>query len=277
MEPEVACLLAHAEEHAPSVLPAIALAVYAGLRKGEIFGLRWHDLHLDANRLDVCRSYRSVPKSGKARYVPLHPELARILRAWRELCPATREALVVPVLGRRIGQNGDMLGIHELLAGAKCHTPAMPWHSLRHTFASHFMMRGGKLEVLQRLLGHSTLTMTQRYSHLAPDFMAGEVARLAFVIAPVAGVADLAEARRERAAGSTETGVMVGQNGSPVDHSAIAENELRDDPEEKGPTFQYPRAERDTGFEPATFSLGSTAPSIAPDLAEANKGERHRR
>lgn len=44
-------------------------------------------------------------------------------------------------------------------------------HVLRHTFASHFMMNGGNILVLQRLLGHSTLTMTMRYAHMAPDHL----------------------------------------------------------------------------------------------------------
>ncbi|MFN3305508.1 MAG: tyrosine-type recombinase/integrase, partial [Roseateles sp.] len=42
-------------------------------------------------------------------------------------------------------------------------------HVLRHTFASHFMMNGGNILVLQRNLGHANLTMTMRYEHLAPD------------------------------------------------------------------------------------------------------------
>ncbi|MFQ1065102.1 tyrosine-type recombinase/integrase [Bordetella trematum] len=44
-------------------------------------------------------------------------------------------------------------------------------HVLRHTFASHFMMNGGNILTLQRILGHSTLTMTMRYAHLAPDHL----------------------------------------------------------------------------------------------------------
>lgn len=44
-------------------------------------------------------------------------------------------------------------------------------HVLRHTFASHFMMNGGNILVLQKLLGHSSLTMTMRYAHLAPDHL----------------------------------------------------------------------------------------------------------
>ncbi len=50
-------------------------------------------------------------------------------------------------------------------------------HVLRHTFASHFMMNGGNILVLQKILGHTTLTMTMRYAHLAPDHLK-EAARL---------------------------------------------------------------------------------------------------
>ena len=49
--------------------------------------------------------------------------------------------------------------------------PGQLSHVLRHTFASHFMQRGGDLLVLQRILGHSTITVTQRYAHFAPDHL----------------------------------------------------------------------------------------------------------
>lgn len=42
---------------------------------------------------------------------------------------------------------------------------------LRHTFASHFVMNGGNLVALQKILGHSSLGITMRYSHLAPDYL----------------------------------------------------------------------------------------------------------
>ncbi|MNP32572.1 Tyrosine recombinase XerD [compost metagenome] len=44
-------------------------------------------------------------------------------------------------------------------------------HVLRHTFASHFMMNGGNILVLQKILGHSTIAMTMRYAHFAPDHL----------------------------------------------------------------------------------------------------------
>ena len=45
------------------------------------------------------------------------------------------------------------------------------FHDLRHTFASHFMMNGGNIYDLQKILGHTSLEMTQRYAHLAPEHL----------------------------------------------------------------------------------------------------------
>lgn len=162
---------------------AIALALRTGLRRGEIFGLRWHDLDLDAGRITVARSYRLLPKSGKPRYLPLPSVLSSLLREWRERCPSTPERLVCPVLhkgkwdmsGRRATH-----GLAPLLKAARCKPLSRGWHGLRHTFASQFIMQGGNILTLQKLLGHADITMTLVYSHLAPDFIAGELERLKY-------------------------------------------------------------------------------------------------
>jgi hypothetical protein len=104
-----------------------------------------------------------------------------------------------------MGDTTDHFGIHELLAAAGCHVPKKPIHALRHTFASHYVMGGGKIEVLQRLLGHATIAMTMRYAHLAPDYLGAEVARLSFPSPkPQVGVSDLGEERRKRAAATAD-------------------------------------------------------------------------
>lgn len=199
---EVAKLLAYVEEHRQDIHAMVATAIYAFLRKGELYGLRWRDVHFDAGRLDVMRSYTLAPKSGKARHLPLHPELARILRGWRDRCPKTDDGLVFPVGsvcdGYRMGRKSEMLGLPVVLKLAGCHVlEPKVWHGLRHTGASHFIMAGGNILTLQKLLGHADLTMTMIYAHLAPDFMAGEIARMSFPTA-TADLADLGEARRLR-------------------------------------------------------------------------------
>ncbi|MFO6224801.1 tyrosine-type recombinase/integrase, partial [Pseudomonas aeruginosa] len=50
-------------------------------------------------------------------------------------------------------------------------TPGQMTHILRHTFASHYMMGGGDILALQRILGHSSITMTMRYAHLSPEHL----------------------------------------------------------------------------------------------------------
>ena len=196
----------------------VATALFTGLRKGELFGLRWQDVDLDHRRLDVSRSYTLAPKSGKARHLRLNVELVPILREWQKHCPAVKDALVFPVragkdkeaqrekrkqtasetgeraraarkrlsalipsqLQFRMGSHEDMLGIAELLAEAGCTEMQRPWHALRHTFASHYMMAGGNILTLQKILGHSDIKMTMIYAHLAPDYLGDEMDRLRF-------------------------------------------------------------------------------------------------
>ena len=62
--------------------------------------------------------------------------------------------------------------------GAGCHR--VRFHDLRHTYASHFMMAGGSILTLQKLLGHHDVKVTMKYAHLARDFMAAEAARVSF-------------------------------------------------------------------------------------------------
>jgi integrase len=129
-----------------------------------------------------------APKSGKPRAVPINPALLPVLRQWRSDCPASDEALVFPTARGFMRQKDRDYGFKAALAGAECH--AVTFHGLRHTFASHFMMSGGNILTLQKLLGHSSVAVTMKYAHLAPDFMRDEIGRLRFE-RPVAEVADI--------------------------------------------------------------------------------------
>ena len=62
--------------------------------------------------------------------------------------------------------------IHRLIRRCFPNLPkGQSTHVLRHTFASHFMMNGGNILVLQRILGHSDIKITMKYSHFAPEYL----------------------------------------------------------------------------------------------------------
>ena len=99
---EVSSLLAECEQRARAFpsrkmwwvrFVAVSLAVRLGLRKGEVFGLRWQDLDLDTQRLTVARSYATTPKSGKPRPLRLPTALVPLLREWKLRCPQGWKAL----------------------------------------------------------------------------------------------------------------------------------------------------------------------------------------
>ncbi len=68
--------------------------------------------------------------------------------------------------------------LHRVLEAAKFPRGYITFHGLRHTFASHWMMNGGDIFRLQKILGHKDTQMTQRYSDLAPEAYAQDHARL---------------------------------------------------------------------------------------------------
>ena len=171
------------------------VAIYTGLRKGELWGLRWRDVQLEhvSPHVMVRRSRSGPTKTGKHRAVPLLPAAADALRRLRELdATAAADALVFAWEGgmrarsthggwrsrwkveggRRRWQVG-----HRELAGIE---RPVRFHDLRHTCASHLRMgswteRPMELGDIQAWLGHSSAAMSLRYAHLAPDYLLGRV------------------------------------------------------------------------------------------------------
>ncbi|WP_426342809.1 phage integrase [Pseudoduganella sp. S-14] len=125
-------------------------------------GARWsevEDLRISQVREEMIQYART--KSGKVRAVPISSELEEQIRV-------------------HFDKHGDMERVFgtaftAFREGIERTTIALPdgqlTHALRHTFASHFMMNGGNILTLQRILGHANLTMTMRYAHLAPEHL----------------------------------------------------------------------------------------------------------
>ncbi|WP_203140481.1 phage integrase [Marinobacter mangrovi] len=101
-------------------------------------------------------------KNGKSRAVPIDPAIQADVIA---------EALPGP--GRLFLSCSS--AFRSAYGRCGFQTPRQLTHILRHTFASHFMMNGGDLLTLQRILGHANITMTMRYAHLAPDHLESAV------------------------------------------------------------------------------------------------------
>ncbi len=145
----------------------IATALNTGLRLGELLALTWGAIDLRVGRLHVreavARGIVGTPKSGRAREVPLNDTVIEALRAHRHLrgplvfCTEDGRMLTKNEAKAPLGRARRKAGIVEL-----------GWHDLRHTFASHLVMRGQPLKAVQELLGHATIEMTMRYSHLSP-------------------------------------------------------------------------------------------------------------
>lgn len=146
----------------PRLLPVVACALLTGMRRGEILGLSWEHVDVERGRLHILRS-----KSGVAREVPISDRLRSVL---------------VSVGGRQQGPVFDLpvITLRKFFGRAlkAAGISGVRFHDLRHTFASHYIMAGGDLLTLSRLLGHSTTAMTQRYAHLASDFLGAKMAAL---------------------------------------------------------------------------------------------------
>jgi integrase len=179
-------LLSWAKANAPNDYPLYAAAVYTGARMGELYGLRWADVDLDNGVITVQRSYdQPYTKSKKIRRVRLNRQLALLLKDWRRICPPAPErsggrvesALVFPKIdGTMRARERPPIDFADHLAGARCH--AITFHDLRHTAASLMVMAGASLRFVQQQLGHSTIVVTEKYAHLAPEFVASEADRV---------------------------------------------------------------------------------------------------
>ncbi len=137
-----------------------------GARAGEIFNLTWGDVDLERSLLSIRDA-----KGGKSRFIPMTNQVREMLSGKPGGEPT---ALVFPSRkGEKIQQVSKVfyLTVKELGLNKGVVDPRQKvnFHTLRHTFASWLVERGTDLYTVKTLLGHSTIQLTERYSHLAPD------------------------------------------------------------------------------------------------------------
>lgn len=170
--------LSHAATATPNDHAMYTVAIFTGARMGELWGLRWSELDVERGVVTIARSYgQAYTKSKRIRHVRLNKQLVAVLKSWRTVCPKGDEGFVFPAPdGTMRRREKPPQGFAAALSASRCHK--IRFHDLRHTAASLMVMAGISLRTVQQMLGHSTIQITEKYSHLAPDFMATEAERL---------------------------------------------------------------------------------------------------
>jgi integrase len=176
-EGEIQKLLAECPKHVQRV---VVCALNTGLRRGEILRMKWADIDTRAGQIYIGKT-----KTGEPRYVPINDDLAGLLKEIRrEQGPGTEHVFTFAKSEHKLKGKEPVRArkgpapVPEAIKNPKTAFNAalrragirdFKFHDLRHTFASHFVMRGGSLKELQEILGHETMTMTLRYAHLSPE------------------------------------------------------------------------------------------------------------
>ncbi|MEA2691769.1 MAG: integrase/recombinase XerC [Acidobacteriota bacterium] len=152
---------------------AILELLYAtGLRVSELVGLDWRAIDLSG------RVLRVMGKGGKERMVPFGRPALAALRSWLEVWEGVRgpggEPAAEPVFlnsrGGRLTDRSVRRVLDRYVEAAAIAAGVHP-HTLRHTFATHLLENGADLRAIQELLGHSSISTTQKYTHLEVEHL----------------------------------------------------------------------------------------------------------
>lgn len=152
------------------------------MRRGELAGLKWDRVNFQRRQIEITRSasrygLRDRTKSGRKRVIPMNDVVYAVL--W-PLWQLQKSEFVF------CKDDGSPLDAHHIYRdfriaqGRAGFSTRIRFHDLRHTFASHFMMNGGNIYDLQKILGHTTIKMTERYAHLSPAHLESAIQIISF-------------------------------------------------------------------------------------------------
>lgn len=158
-----------------SINPILLTALNSGMRLGEILGLQFDMIDMERGHIHVTRTLtrkgiKEETKTSKKRIIPMNQTLKNL---FVDLFKSQKSPTWV--FARENGSYFDVNHISQrefkkVLIKANI-ASSFRFHDLRHTYASHFVMKGGDIFTLQKILGHSKIEMTQRYSHLSQSYL----------------------------------------------------------------------------------------------------------
>jgi integrase len=154
----------------PQLLVGVKIALNTGMRKGEIYRLKWEQINFTNHQIRI-QNGKTVQSD---RIIPMNDGILALLS---EMHSRKSGELVFP--GRRNGEThlrDPKVGFMKAVRLAQI--PHIRFHDLRHTFATRLVRAGVDLITVQQLLGHSTIAMTTRYAHSSVDAKINAVQRL---------------------------------------------------------------------------------------------------
>lgn len=172
----------------PRIRTTVAVLVGTGLRIDEALHLHWEDIDLEHRAITVQRGRKGTPKSGRARTVPILD--MNLISVLREMMVARGgNTLLWPGRTRDmdgnqrpLNQSGVFRAFKAALVKAGL-SKKLRVHDLRHTFAGQYLTAGGDIYRLSKILGHSSVKITQdTYAHLRPDVFEMDFGRIAFAM-----------------------------------------------------------------------------------------------
>lgn len=156
----------------------ILTALRTGMRQGELRGLQWSSIDWLTRTLAVRHShddYRKIlvaPKNNRTRHIPLDVDVYTMLHRRKK----DTGYVFLGSEGHPFTKYRMCYAMRTLCRKTGFRT--IGWHTLRHTFASHLAMRGVPLHAIKELMGHSTITTTMRYAHVAPSTLRAAIEML---------------------------------------------------------------------------------------------------
>lgn len=153
--------------------PMIVVSLNTGLRRGELFDLKWSEVDFTGRSITVAGH---SAKTLETRHIPMTPEAYSTLKAWKD--QSTAIGYVFP---SSTGNRFDDVKTAWTNLLRRANIENFRWHDMRHDFASRLVMSDVSLNMVRAFLGHSDIKMTLRYAHLAPKNKADAIARISAV------------------------------------------------------------------------------------------------
>lgn len=161
------------------------LTLNTGMRLGEVLAVRWEDIDWLQHTLTISRSVSrgviGTPKNNQLRHIPLSDEVISMLEKRQNRLRAKKDFIFSD---NEKPFSGFRAQAAIKYAAKKAGLENVHWHALRHTFASILVQNGASIRSVQSLLGHSSIVITEHYSHLSQPALKSAMSFISFGAMP---------------------------------------------------------------------------------------------